>query len=710
MRLFKYLAMHKVAAVVVILLLLGQAACELALPNLTSDIVDVGIQQSGVEHVATDEMQASTYRAIEDMLSDGDREKFQSCYSETPSGTYALNTEGREDISQLDEMLLSPMVAVHMGSIVGQVPDEMLEQQGISAALKEYEQLGRDITAMQINYLLLTGLAMLGIASLAMGFAIAVGFVASRTGARIGRDLRKRLFEKVVRFSDAEIGKFSAASLITRGTNDIQLIQMVSIMLMRMVLYAPILAIGGIVMVLYTNASMGWIIVVAVAAVLAVVALLFGITMPKFKIMQKLIDKVNLVAREMLSGLSVIRAFGRERYEQGRFDSANTQLMRTQLFTNRAMSFMMPMMMLIMNMTAIAIVWFGGLYINDGVIQTGDLIAFITYSMVIIMGFLMMGMMSIMLPRADVAAERINEVLGTEPSITDREDAQGAFLPASEEAVQGIVDQSARESALQASGAETVQGVHIEFDNVAFRYDDDSDNVLENISFEVKPGETMAIIGSTGAGKSTVLKLLERFYDVSEGAVKVNDVDVRDMKQSYLRSLFGYVPQKAFLFSGTIDSNIAYADEGMPESRVKQALAIAQAESFVQEKEKGVLSPIAQGGTNVSGGQRQRLCIARALAMRPPAFLFDDSFSALDYKTDAMLREALSEQMAGATCVIVAQRISTVLDADHILVLEDGKVAGHGTHEELLRSCPEYREIAFSQLSEEELGFTGDAA
>lgn len=701
MRLFKYLAQHKTALLVVMVLLLGQAVCDLALPNLTSNIVDVGIQQSGIEHVAVEEMRAQTYDAIKDALPTDERQKFQSYYEQTPQGTYAINAAGRKDIKQLDAMLLQPMISVNMGSVVGQIPDQMLNQQGIAAALKEYNQLGYDLPGMQMRYLVLTGALMLAITALSMVFAIITGFVAARTGAKIGRNLRRNLFEKVVRFSDAEIGKFSAASLITRGTNDIQMIQMVCTMMMRLALYSPILAIGGIAMVLYTNAEMGWIIVVAVAVVLAAIAVLFAVAIPKFKIMQKLIDRVNLIAREILNGMPVIRAFQREAYEQARFDVANIELMKTQLFTNRVMTFMMPLMMLIINITSVAIIWFGGFYIDNGVIQTGEMIAFITYAMVIIMGFLMIGMMSIMLPRADVAAERIDEVLETKPSIVDSPDAQTLDYAEVSSPASGIALDTC---------ADASTGVHIKFSNVSFSYDADSENVLEDINFEVKPGETMAIIGSTGSGKSTVLKLIERFYDVNKGSVEVNGIDVRNLKQSNLRGLFGYVPQKAFLFSGTIDSNIAYSDEGMLEAQVKEAYTIAQAAEFVASKESGVLSPIAQGGTNISGGQRQRLCIARALAKKPPAFLFDDSFSALDYKTDARLRGALKANMANATCIIVAQRIATVLEADHILVLDEGKVVGHGTHQELLQHCTEYREIALSQLSEEELGFSGDAA
>ena len=509
--------------------------------------------------------------------------------------------------------------------------------------------------------------------------SISVGFVASRTAAKIARNLRERLFEKVVSFSDAEVQSFSAASLITRGTNDIQQIQMVLVMLLRMVLYAPILAIGGIIMVSQTNLAMSWIIVLAIVVIGVVIALLMALALPKFKIMQKLIDRVNLVSREMLTGMSVIRAFDRQEYEEARFDEASTALYKTQLFTNRVMTFMMPTMMLVMNGVSVLIVWVGGSYIDSGVIQTGDMIAFITYSMVIVMSFLMISMIAIMLPRADVAAQRVNEVLDTENSIHDPEESQVEKL-----------DKNAK-------------GLSVEFDNVTFAYNEGSDPVLKDISFVAEPGKTTAIIGSTGSGKSTIMKLIERFYEVTQGAIRVGGVDVRSMKQHELRCELGYVPQKAFLFSGTIESTIAYANEDMDEDRVRKAADIAQATEFITAKEQGFESEISQGGTNVSGGQRQRLSIARALASDARVLLFDDSFSALDYATDARLRHALTTEAVGKTVLVVAQRIATVLNADKILVLEDGELVGSGTHKELLSTCPTYREIAQSQLSEEEL-------
>ncbi|WP_165062700.1 ABC transporter ATP-binding protein [Adlercreutzia sp. ZJ154] len=681
MRVFRYLLEHKAAVLLVLLLLIAQAFCELAIPNLTSNIVDVGIQQSGVEHVATEEMSAQTYDAISDDLSGDSLAAFQEAYEQNDNGRYELTQTGRANLAQLDSIIAKPLAKIY--GLTSGADDSMAAQAGISAALKEYSNLGYDLPAMQMGYLVKTGAIMLGIVALGVVFSVIIGLISARTGGKIGRDLRKRLFAKVVNFSDAEISQFSAASLITRGTNDIQLIQNVSFMLLRMVLYAPILAIGGIIMVVATNLEMGWIIAVAVVLVLLLVVVLLRITMPKFKAMQKLIDRVNLVAREILTGLPVVRAFNRQDFEQQRFTYASEKLMRTQLFTNRAMSFMMPAMMLIMNGVSIVIVWFGGLSINAGQLQTGDLIAFITYSMVIIMGFLMLGMIAIMLPRADVAAERVNEVLETKPSVVD---------------VANPVSVSSS------------NGVKIEFRDVSFRYAEDGEYALKHISFVAKPGSTLAIVGGTGSGKSTILKLIERFYDTTEGSVLVNDVDVRNMRQSDLRAMFGYVPQRAFLFSGTVKTNVAYANEDMLPSHIADALNVAQAAKFVSEMPEGVDSSIAQGGTNVSGGQRQRLAIARALAADAGALLLDDSFSALDFKTDAALRGALKQHQQNTTCVIVAQRISTVMNADCIVVLDDGCMVGLGTHEHLMASCAEYREIALSQLSQAELAGQGLAS
>ena len=712
MRLIKNFANHKIAVAIVVVLLAVQAFCDLSLPNYTSDIVDVGIQQSGVEHASTDALTERTHDLVAIMESEQDESLFADSYAQQSDGTYELTDFGREHRAELDDAMSMPLVAVHYAdqtgmdldrlkaaydagmvqksdvqtmldeakSQMGDMADSIVSQQAIAAAKAEYEQLGYDLNAMQMNYLLTTGGKMLGLAALGMVIAVIVGFIASRTAAKIGASLRSRLFERVLSFSDAEIQNFSAASLITRGTNDVQQVQMVSVMMLRMILYAPILAIGGIIMIARTNLSMGWIIVAAVLAIAVVMLFLMKVAMPKFKIMQKLIDRVNLVSREILTGIPVVRAFGRESHEEERFDEANLRLMKTQLFTNRVMTFMMPLMMLIMNLVSVAIIWFGGHAVDAGTLQTGDLIAFITYSMVIIMGFLMIGMLSIMLPRADVAAQRIDEVLKTESSIAD---------PAPE---------ACRDDEL----ATRTGGAEIAFNDVSFKYPGSQDCVLEHIDFTAKSGQTTAIIGSTGSGKSTVIKLVERFADVSEGSITIDGIDIRDLSLRALRSQLGYVPQKAFLFSGTVEENVDYAADEPNAERVRAAAEIAQAD-FVDDMDEGFKTEISQGGTNVSGGQRQRLAIARALATDARAFLFDDSFSALDYKTDAALRHALAEQLGGKTQIIVAQRISTVLHADQIVVLDEGRVVGCGTHAELMDTCEPYREIALSQLSEEEL-------
>lgn len=715
MRIIKNLAQHKLVVLLIVVLLCVQAACDLALPNYTSDIVDTGIQQQGVQDVAAEQLTGRTHDLVAMMLPESDEQMFADAYAQNEDGTYSLTESGNRDRAALDDAMALPMTvtcyadqiaeldldqvkaAYDQGMIgkddiqamldrargsMGDMADTLIAQQGLAAARAEYEQLGYDLDAMQMDYLVATGAKMLGLAALGMVIAVMVGFLASRTAAKVGRSLRERLFNQVVGFSDAEIQSFSAASLITRGTNDVQLVQMVTVMLLRMVLYAPILAIGGIIMIARTDLSMGWIIIAAVAAIAVIMGVLMKVAMPKFKIMQKLIDRVNLVSRELLTGLPVIRAFGREQHEEARFDDANTRLMKTQLFTNRVMTFMMPLMMLIMNLVSVGIIWFGGHAIDAGNLQTGDLIAFITYSMVIIMGFLMIGMLSIMLPRADVAAQRIDEVLECKPSIADPEPGK------------------AKDALLGANG---LPGARIAFENVSFRYSDGAECVLEDVSFTCEPGKTTAIIGSTGSGKSTVLKLAERFHDVTSGRITVDGVDVRDVSQHALRAQLGYVPQAAFLFSGTIASNVGYGVDDADEDRIRAAADVAQASDFIAERPEGLATPISQGSTNVSGGQRQRLAIARALATDARAYLFDDSFSALDYKTDAALRHELSSRLGGKTVVIVAQRISTVLNADQIVVLDDGRVVGAGTHEQLMESCQEYREIAMSQLSEEEL-------
>lgn len=738
MRIIRYLKGHIGALVLIIALLVVQAFADLSLPRYTSDLVDVGIQQGGIDRPSPSEFTADTFEAVCMLASPDEEGVIRSSYDEVSDGSYAINKKGLDNRDELDEALAKPFAEVHFarsesvqqrdGSVEGEdasvgkqrvsdaqgegsydfdalldayranavskeevsafvaqaesalagIDDSIIEQQAIAAAKAEYEKLGYDMGSLQMSYLFSIGVKMLGVAAVMMLASIAVGFLASRTAAKVARGLRERLFARVLAFSDAEVQAFSAASLITRGTNDIQQIQMVLVVLLRMVLYAPILAVGGMFMVSSTNFSMSWIIALAVAAIFMVIFILMAVAMPKFKIMQKLIDRVNLVSREMLNGISVIRAFGRQSFEEDRFDEANVALMKTQLFTNRAMTFMMPMMMLIMNAVSVLIVWVGGFSIDSGAIQTGDMIAFITYSMVIIMSFLMMGMVSVMLPRADVAAQRVNEVLETSVSIGDPDDAVAAKLAGS-------------------------KGARIEFRDVTFAYDKGSEPVLKNVSFVAEPGKTTAIIGSTGSGKSTVIKLIERFYDVTSGAVLLDGVDVRRFAQRDLRAQLGYVPQKAFLFSGTVLSNVAYADESMDAEQVALACDIAQASEFVESRPEGLEAEVSQGGSNVSGGQRQRLSIARALACDARVLLFDDSFSALDYKTDARLREGLAKHLGSKTVIIVAQRIATVLSADRIVVLENGCMVGCGTHEELMASCETYQEIALSQLSEEEL-------
>ncbi len=552
----------------------------------------------------------------------------------------------------------------------------------IGFARSELEAQGTDMDSLRMSYIFGTGAKMLGMSLLIMIVTIVVGFIAAQLGALFGMNVREKIFRRVISFSNAEMDKFSTASLITRSTNDIQQVQMVIVMILRMVLYAPIMGIGGVIKVVRTGTGMGWIIFIAVAAILALVAVLMSVAMPKFKIMQKLIDRLNLVTREILTGLPVIRAFSREEYEEERFDIANKNLLRTQLFTNRVMTVMMPFRTLIMNGISVLIVWFGAKGIDNGDMQVGDMIAFLTYTMQIVMSFLMLTMMSIMLPRASVSAKRISEVLETESSVSDKENAADS----------GITEGK------------------VAFEDVSFSYGDSEEKVLHHISFTANPGETTAVIGSTGSGKSTMINLIPRFFDVTEGKVTIDGTDVRDLSQHYLRENIGLVPQKGVLFSGTIASNLRFGDESASDGQLCEAVAIAQSTDFIEAKPEKYESPIAQGGTNVSGGQKQRLSIARAVVKKPKIYIFDDSFSALDYKTDAALRKALAEQVADSTVIIVAQRISTILHADKIIVLDEGRIAGMGTHGELLESCEIYEQIASSQLSESELkrGKTSD--
>ncbi len=716
LKIFGYLKESKWSVLAIIALLVVQAYCDLALPQYTADIVDVGIGQKGIRDGVPEKMGESAYAGLSMLMTGEERALLSSAYERSEDGIYVFRGS-KEDREALDQCLGIPMLILSAlesgeadalmrdisagdvpqgGAPAGEMPDAMILQlreqvrQGLGEAgdtliaqravlfvQEEYERLGTDLGRFQRNYLLETGGRMLLYSVVMMAAAILVGLLASRIGARLGLNLRERVFTKVVSFSHGEMEKFSTASLITRSTNDIQQVQMVVVMMLRMVVYAPIIGVGGVVKVLRTRTGMGWIIVVAVALIMALVCVLMAVAMPRFKKMQTLVDRLNLVSREILTGVPVIRAFSREKFEEERFDRANRDLMRTQLFTNRVMNVMMPVMMLIMNGISIMIVWFGAKGIDLGRLMVGDMLAFITYTMQIVMAFLMLTMISVMLPRAGVAAGRIEEVIGTEPAVQDSEDAQDSLLA-------------------DAKGT-------VAFENVSFRYPGAEEDALKGLTFTARPGETTAIIGSTGCGKSTLLNLIPRFYDVTGGRITVDGVDIRRVSQHKLRSLLGYVPQKAVLFSGDIASNLKFGGEDISDAWMEAAARTAQASEFIEGKPERYHSEISQGGTNVSGGQKQRLSIARAIAKSPKIFLFDDSFSALDYKTDVALRRALREKTGDATVIIVAQRISTILHADQIIVLDEGRIAGMGTHGELLRDCEAYREIAKSQLSEAEL-------
>ena len=675
-KILKYLKDSRLSALAILALLVVQALCDLALPQYTADIVDIGIGQQGIDSVAPQKMRAETLDKLSLLLQKEEAAAVEAAYTLDEDGIYILNTDEAETIKELEEILAAPMALLSAEDIAG-MSDSLITQSAILSVQEEYRASGMDLGRIQTDYLWLTGGKMLLLSVIMMAAAILTGLLASRVAAKIGRDLREKVFRKVVSFSHAEMDRFSTASLITRSTNDIQQVQMVCVMLLRIVLYAPIIGIGGVVKVMGTRTGMGWIIGVAVAVIILVVLVLMQIAMPRFKKMQTLVDRLNLVSREILTGVPVIRAFSRERFEEKRFDKANRDLMGTQLFTSRVMNFMMPLMMLIMNGITLLIVWFGAKGIDLGNLQVGDMLAFITYTMQIVSAFLMITMISIMLPRAGVAAERIDEVLNTEPGITDKESVKDGQL-------------------------EQVKG-EVRFEHVSFRYPDADEDALKDIDFTALPGMTTAIIGSTGCGKSTLLHLIPRFYDVTGGKITIDGVDIRDISQHKLRSLLGFVPQKGVLFSGDIASNIKFGGSHITYEAMAEAARIAQAEEFITEKPEGYHSEIAQGGTNVSGGQKQRLSIARAIAKDSKIFLFDDSFSALDYKTDVALRRALTEKMRDAAVIIVAQRISTILHADQILVLDEGKIVGRGTHEELLKSCETYQEIARSQLSEAEL-------
>ena len=729
-KIFKQLARHWAACLAVAALLIVQAYCDLSLPDYTSKIVDVGIQQGGIESSVPYTVRDTTLQALELLMTEDEAALADQWYSGPDAdGLRYLSKDADTAAAELESAFTTPDVVLYMAAaqnaarvagstetvtpttydldavsqqfaamaqapgareilqnqlagalsqLDGTVADNLASQAVLLVSL-EYEAQGiaHDV---QMAYLLRIGGQMLGLTLLMVAAAVAVGFIASRVSAAIGRDLRREVFSTVVGYSNAEIEKFSTASLITRTTNDIQQVQFVCVILLRMVAYAPILGVGGILHVAAGNTGLSWIIFVAVAALLVLITILMNVAMPKFKQMQTLVDRLNLVSREILTGIMPIRAFSREKFEEARFDKANRDLMGTQLFTNRTMAAMMPFMTLIMNGTSLLIVWFGGKAMDLGNMQVGEMIAFITYTMQIVMSFLMLAMVAVMLPRAGVAADRIDEVIKTPATIRDPDAA----------------------TAKPALERKNWNG-EVEFKDVSFRYPGADSDALEHITFTARPGETTAIIGSTGCGKSTLLNLIPRFYDATGGAVCIDGVDVRDMPQATLHDLMGYVPQKGVLFSGTIDSNLKFGGDHITDAAVKKAAAIAQATEFIDAKPEGYASPIAQGGSNVSGGQKQRLSIARAIAKDPKIYLFDDSFSALDYKTDVALRRALKAQTDNATVIIVAQRISTVLHANQILVLDEGRLVGKGTHAQLMASCPEYQEIARSQLSQKEL-------
>lgn len=750
LKILKYLRKTWVSVLIIFLLLCLQAWTDLTLPDYTSKIVNTGIQAGGIEYVAPevirksqmdnlllftldDEEILNNYTLLsKNDLSDVEYEKIKEKYPAIESeDLYELNKLNKKEKERLDEIITKPFMVSYslqneetanqiknqmmqndvgvapqvdpqiisqmsLIDIIKNMPQEkaeallteinkqidnklgmMLDQAAVQATKAEYIAIGVNTDKIQNNYILITGIQMIGIALISMAAAVTIMFLSSRVAAYLGRTLRDKVFKKVLQFTRKEFMEFSTASLITRNTNDIQQIQMLIAMLFRTVVYAPIMGVGGFLRVLAnSNNSMAWVIGLAIVCVISIVLILFIIAMPRFKKLQDLIDRLNLVSREILTGLPVIRAFNTEKREEKRFDEANKDLMDTNIFVNRAMSIMMPALMFVMNGVMLLIIWVGGHKVDEGVLQVGNMMAFIQYTMQIVISFLMISMISIMLPRAAVSAKRINEVLETEPSIKDKEQTK-EFI-------------------------EEKKG-YVEFKNVSFRYPDADTEIIEDITFTAKPGETTALIGSTGSGKSTVVNLIPRFYDVTGGELLVDGVNVKDVPQKELRKRIGFVPQKGVLFSGTIESNIKYGDENISDEQMQKAADIAQATDFIERKEKGFLSEISQGGNNVSGGQRQRLSIARALAIDPEIIVFDDSFSALDFKTDSKLREELAKQTKGKTVIIVAQRISTILNADQIIVLDEGKIVGKGTHKELMKNCEEYKEIAMSQLSKDEL-------
>lgn len=764
-KLFKNLKPYWKSVLIIVVLLAVQAFCDLSLPQYTSDIIDVGIQNSGVAHILPEKITAEELERAQLFMTDAEKKQWQNAYD----GEDRSADLSEKDLDELDSDLIVPILLNYQMSMMnedsfrqmlaqqqtdpnaaeqmqqmsiadigasmgvelkpfqrteedddgnettvtcvdvrplfaamqqsGQLSEEtitemrsqleemldtmgdsLVQSMGVAYAVQCDKDAGLDVDKIQTSYLWRTGGKMMAMAFAMMAAAICVGYVASRVGAGVGRDLRGKVFRRVMQFSSAEMDQFSTASLITRSTNDVQQVQMVTAIFLRMLLYAPILGVGGVLKVVHTGAGMGWVIVLAVLVILGIVSVLMSIAMPKFQKMQTLVDKVNLVSREILTGLSVIRAFGREKTEEKRFDQANRDLTKTNLFVNRVMTFMMPIMMLIMYSLTILIVWVGAHRVDGGSMQVGSMTAFITYAMMIVMSFLMLTMMSVMLPRASVAAGRIDEVLQTETSVKELE------APKHLESCQGV----------------------LRFDHVSFRYPHAEEDALSDISFTAEPGKTTAIIGSTGCGKSTLVNLIPRLYDISDGSLTLDGIELRQLPLEDLRRQVGFVPQKGVLFSGTISSNLRFGNPDAADAEVQQAAAIAQATEFIEEKPDQYESSIAQGGTNVSGGQKQRLTIARAIAKHPKIFVFDDSFSALDLKTDAALRKALGEQVQNSTMIIVAQRISTILHADQILVLDEGRIVGKGTHAELLHSCEVYQQIAKSQLSASELGLEED--
>lgn len=718
MQIIKNLKSYWKSVLIIVLLLIVQAYCDLALPDYTSKLIDTGIQNYGIEHCSPLQIPEKAYTVIKGFMDEDDAAVWEKYYEQSDDGIYYMTDDGKDHIDEIDQACMEPMMMYYYpytmvdsdednqlkqmlaasGMTLDELPPEMWSQMGtqmkqmidsmrdsmgddmmmssaITCTRTCYDSMDYNYKDIQMSYLKRVGVEMILMTLLMVVSAILTGLAAARVAAGVGCDLRESIFKRVISFSDAEINRFSTASLITRSTNDVQQIQMVTVMLLRMVLYAPVLAVGGIIKVVESGASMGWVIVVAVAGILVVLGVLMAIALPKFKIMQDLVDRVNLVSREILTGIPVIRAFGREKFEEERFDKANKDLTKTSLFVNRVMTFMMPVLMFIMYAVTILIEWVAAHRIDSGELQVGSMTAFITYTMMIIMSFLMIGMLSVMLPRAGVAADRIKEVIDTESTICDKPDCKKL------EAVKGVV----------------------RYEHVSFAYPGADEDVLTDLDFEARPGETTAIIGSTGCGKSSLVQLMPRFYDVTGGKITIDGTDIRDVSIESLRGNIGYVPQKGVLFSGTIASNIRFGAEDASDEQMKKAAAIAQATDFIKEKDKQYDSSISQGGTNVSGGQKQRLAIARAVARNAKIYIFDDSFSALDFKTDVAVRKALREDMTDSTVFIVAQRVSTILHADQILVLDEGKIVGKGTHKELMENCPVYEQIARSQLSEKEI-------